>query len=105
LMVANLLSNAVAYSPSETTVVCSSSETDGRSSVRFSNRAENLEPQNLAVMFDRFWRKDEARTGGRNVGLGLSLVRAMADLLDIEIETRLDPDKTFHITLSRPVAG
>ena len=48
--------------------------------------------QDLAVMFDRFWRKDEARTGGRNVGLGLALVRAMADLLAIEVETQILPD-------------
>ena len=56
-------------------------------------------------MFDRFWRKDETRTGGRNVGLGLALVRAMADLLHIEIEARLLSDRTFRITLSRPVLG
>jgi K+-sensing histidine kinase KdpD len=56
-------------------------------------------------MFDRFRRKDEARAGGRNVGLGLALVRAMADLLGIEIETRLLPDRSFCITLSKLVAG
>ena len=70
-----------------------------------SNRADTLEPQDLAVMFDRFWRKDEARTGGRNVGLGLALVRAMADLLAIEVETQILPDRTFRVTLSRPVTG
>ena len=105
LIVANLLSNAVAYSPPGTVVVCASEETAGRVSVSFSNRAENLEPPDLAVMFDRFWRKDEARRGGRNVGLGLALVRALADLLGIEIETQLLPDRTFRITLSKPVAG
>jgi two-component system, OmpR family, heavy metal sensor histidine kinase CusS len=104
LMVADILSNAVAYSPPGAAVVCASAETNGRPSVSFSNRAENLEPQDLGVMFDRFWRKDEARSAGRNVGLGLSLVRAMADLLAIEIVTRLEPDKTFRITLSGPAA-
>ena len=105
LMVANLLSNAVAYSPPDSPVVCASAETNGRSSVSFSNQTENLEPQDLTAMFDRFWRKDEARAGGRNVGLGLSLVRALADLLGIEIATRLEPDKTFRLTLSRPIGG
>jgi signal transduction histidine kinase len=102
LMVTNLLSNAVAHSPPDTTVVCSSAHWNGRASVSVSNRAENLEADDLAVMFDRFWRKDEARTGGRNVGLGLSLVRALADLLGIEVSTRLDPDKTLRVTLSGP---
>jgi signal transduction histidine kinase len=105
LMVANILSNAVAYSPPGSTVACTSDETPGRPAVSFSNRAENLEPPDLAVMFDRFWRKDEARGGGRSVGLGLSLVRAWADLLGIGITTRLDPDRTFRITLAAPGAA
>jgi signal transduction histidine kinase len=105
LVVSNLLSNAVAYSPPGSAVVCASEETSARASVSFSNRAENLEPPDLAVMFDRFWRKDEARAGGRNVGLGLALVRAMTDLLGIEVETQILPDRTFRVTLSRPVAG
>lgn len=105
LVVSNLLSNAVAYSPPGSALVCTSEETSTRASVSFSNRAENLEPQDLSVMFDRFWRKDEARAGGHSVGLGLALVRALADLLGIEVEARLLPDRTFRITLARPVAG
>jgi two-component system sensor histidine kinase QseC len=105
LVVSNLLANAVAYSPVGSTVVCASEETSARASVSFTNRAENLEPQDLGVMFDRFWRKDEARTGGRNVGLGLSLVRALADLLGLEVEAQLLPDRRFRITVSQPLAG
>jgi signal transduction histidine kinase len=105
LMVQNLLSNAVAYSPPGTTVVCASEETAERVSVSVTNQAENLEPVDLPVMFDRFWRKDEARAGGRNAGLGLALVRAMGDLLGIEIETRLLSDRSFRITLSKAGAG
>jgi signal transduction histidine kinase len=105
LMVANILSNAVAYSPPGTTIGCESSERDGRGSVSFTNRAQNLEANDVRVMFDRFWRKEEARTGGRNAGLGLALVRAMADLLSIEIVTRLDADKTLSITLCGPDDG
>jgi signal transduction histidine kinase len=105
LLVANLLSNAVAHSPRGTVVTCASDETGSRTSVSFSNRTDDLDPEDLAVMFDRFWRKDEARTGGHNVGLGLALVRALADLLELEIDTRLLSDRTFRITLSRRTAG
>ena len=100
LIVTNLLSNATAYSPRGTTILCESEVTAGHASVSFSNRTEHLEAQDLSVMFDRFWRKDEARTGGHGVGLGLAVVRALADLLMIGIETRLTPDRTFRITLS-----
>lgn len=104
LVLSNLLSNAVAYSPSGATVLCSAREADGRATLSIENPAPNLRAADLAVMFDRFWRKDEARTGGRNAGLGLALVRAMADLLGIAIQTRLEADGTFRIALSMPVA-
>jgi signal transduction histidine kinase len=102
LIVTNLLSNAIAYSPRGTTILCESEETAGHASVSFSNRTDRLTAQDLPVMFDRFWRKDEARTGGHGVGLGLAVVRVLADLLAIGIETRLTADGTFHITLSMP---
>jgi signal transduction histidine kinase len=51
-------------------------------------------------MFDRFWRKDAARGGGRNVGLGLSIVRAFSDLLEYDLETQLRTDGLLRITLS-----
>jgi signal transduction histidine kinase len=102
LILANILSNAVDHSPPGAAVVCTSEESDGGVSVTVSNRAADLEPDDLAVMFDRFWRKDEARGGGRHAGLGLSLVRAMADALAIRITTRLEPDRTFRITLAQP---
>jgi two-component system, OmpR family, heavy metal sensor histidine kinase CusS len=103
LIVTNLLSNAIAYSPLGTTILCESKETAERASVSFSNRAEHLDAQDLPVMFDRFWRKDEARTGGHGVGLGLAVVRALTDLLTIGVETRLTPDGMFRITLSMPL--
>lgn len=105
LIVSNLLSNAVAYSPPGTTILCRSAEQNGKVSVSVINRAENLAAEDVPVMFDRFWRKEEARTGGRNVGLGLSLVKAFADLLGIEVEAALGPDQTFRISLSVPDAG
>jgi len=100
LIVTNLLSNAIAYSVRGSTIRCESEEVAGLASVSFRNRTDHLEAKDLPVMFDRFWRKDEARTGGHGVGLGLAVVRALADLLAIGIETRLTAEGTFRITLS-----
>lgn len=51
-------------------------------------------------MFERFWRKDEARTDGRHAGLGLSLVQALADTLSLKVSSVLDKSRRFSIMLS-----
>ena len=52
-------------------------------------------------MFDRFWRKDSARTHRENAGLGLSLVMSFAEILGIEIDTALR-DGILSISLRFP---
>lgn len=101
LILANLFSNAVAHgSPGNAGggVTCSGSR-DGESFVlRIGNPAGSLTPEDLPRIFDRFWRKDPARSGGRHAGLGLSLVSALCDLLGFEKEARL-AGGWFEITL------
>lgn len=108
LMLTNLLANAVAHSPEGSTIGCRVFEcpdaspttpaetTAGREQGRdricleISNPAPALEADDLPRLFDRFWRKDPARTGSLHAGLGLSLVRVFAELLEIRVEPRLD---------------
>ena len=101
VVLSNLLSNAVDHSRPGTAVTVHLDKAGGRSSLTVSNYAAGLDHDDLAVMFDRFWRKDSARAGGRNVGLGLAIVQAFSDLLGFEIETRLQPDRLVQITLSK----
>jgi two-component system sensor histidine kinase QseC len=100
LILSNLLSNAVEYSRPESPVICELHQSNGVSSLSVSNYVANLDAHDVPVMFDRFWRKDAARGGGRNVGLGLSIVRAFSDLLEYDLETQLRTDGLLRITLS-----
>lgn len=99
LMVANLLSNAVQYSPDGSTIRCRARCRNGDWSLAVINPAEHLQPEDIPLLFDRFWRKEEARTGGEHSGLGLSLVRAFGDLLGIDVRARLDARHHLHIEL------
>lgn len=54
-------------------------------------------------MSDRFWRKDTARTGGRNVGLGLAIVGAFSDLLGLEIRTSITSVRPILRKFSRRI--
>ena len=88
LVLSNLLGNAVAHSPPGSTIHCLGSS-DGPW-LEIANPAPELRPQDLGSLFDRFWRKDPARTGSLHAGLGLSLARALADRLALDIEPRLE---------------
>jgi two-component system sensor histidine kinase QseC len=99
LILSNLFANAVSYSPEGSTVQCRAQLVRGRLRLEVSNPAPDLEAADLEVMFDRFWRKDAARSGDRNLGLGLALVRAFADLLELKIEAELGPEGRLSIAL------
>jgi two-component system sensor histidine kinase QseC len=100
LILINLLSNAVSYSPDHSVIVVEAKETETGARLAVSNPTVDLAEQDLPMMFERFWRKDEARTGGRHAGLGLSLVQALADILSLKISPELDGGRRFTIMVS-----
>jgi len=88
-IVQNLVNNAVTYSPAGSVVAVEGRNGGDRVSLTISNPAPDLGPDDLSRLFERFWQKDAARTGGQSAGLGLSLVHSLAKLLNIEIKTQL----------------
>ncbi|MGN6626128.1 MAG: ATP-binding protein [Tepidisphaeraceae bacterium] len=79
----NLLSNAIEHAP-RPAVVSIVVEVDPKAlqvALRVSNLAPTLNEADLAQMFEPFWRKDQARSGARHFGLGLSIVRAFASVI------------------------
>ncbi len=50
-------------------------------SLSVSNDAPGLAEDDLGKLFERFWRKDGPRSGGKHSGLGLSIVRSSAEFL------------------------
>lgn len=100
LIFTNLFSNAVSYSPDHSAIIVEVEESAAGARLTVSNPTVDLAEQDLALMFERFWRKDEARTGGRHAGLGLSLVQALADILSLKISSVLDSSRRFSIMLS-----
>ena len=67
------------------------------------NRAEELTGTDLPHLFDRFWRKDPARTGTEHAGLGLALARSLAANLGCTLTAALKGDACLSLTLSGPV--
>jgi len=95
----NVFSNAVAYSPAGSEVRCAACAAGDGFFLSVSNPTDSLETDDLPRMFDRFWRKDPARTESGHAGLGLSLVAAFCALLGIQVEARLSSGRVFEIRL------
>ncbi len=91
LVLRNLLDNAFDYSPAESSIeIVSRALPDGQFVLEISNLAPNLEARDVAHLFERFWRKDAARSDSRHSGLGLALVRSLCGLLGFGVEASLD---------------
>jgi two-component system sensor histidine kinase QseC len=100
LIICNLISNAVTYRQPNTTITCLTENISGnRYALRISNLCDNLSPKDLEHMFERFWRKDSARTSGNHTGLGLAIVSSLADAMEINIKVDLSPDNVFTVSL------
>jgi signal transduction histidine kinase len=104
LILSNLISNAVAYSPAGSTVSCSAALDGGALEVRVANPAPALRREDLPFLFERFWRKDAARTDLLHTGLGLPLARSFAELLGLRLTADLDAEGWLVLRLAEEAA-
>ena len=101
LILNNLFSNAIEYSPQETSIIVTvRREPQGTYALSMKNvSGEKLSSQDLSSLFIRLWRKDLARSSEKHAGLGLSLVKAYAEVLGYIVGVELDIDTHFIITI------
>ena len=88
----NLVENAIAYSPADTSVTISTIPVDDTVELAVVDQGIGIEPRDLDRIFERFYRADKARsraTGG--TGLGLAIVKHIA----INHAGRVDVTSTF----------
>lgn len=84
----NLFENACDYVPEGGDIRVTGEA--GRGYVlRISNPAGPVNESDVAQFFDRFWRKETARSGGDHVGLGLNLARLFASAMGWRLSAAL----------------
>ena len=77
----NILKNAAAYSDPRTEITVSAGKMEGDVVIRFRNDGEDIPPEKLEAMFDKFCRLDQARsTGTGGTGLGLAIAKEIISL-------------------------
>jgi signal transduction histidine kinase len=102
-MFANLLDNAIKYTPAGGTVSVSVSENEKKDLVvTVKDTGMGIAESDLPRIFDRFYRCDQSRSRP-GIGLGLSLARAIARAHhgEITVTSRLNEGSTFTIALPK----
>ena len=102
-MVQNLVENAVAYTPPGGTVTVTVSEDTAHCRLSVADTGVGIAPADLPLVFDRFFRADPARANTGGSGLGLSIVRSIAESHGgtVSAESKLGAGSTFTVTLPR----
>jgi two-component system sensor histidine kinase MtrB len=103
-VVANLAGNALQHGQPPVRVVVSATGDGVR--VAVSDAGPGVDGAHLARIFDRFYKVDPARPGGRGSGLGLAIARENARLHggDLTVASTPGAGATFTLTLPRRVA-
>lgn len=86
----NLFENAVDYAAPKGRVRIAVAPSNCGIAITVANSVADFSPDDLPKVFDRFWRKESARSGGHHLGLGLALSRAFAHEMNWQLTARFD---------------
>jgi two-component system sensor histidine kinase KdpD len=75
LALRQLLGNAVKYSPPETTIGISASQTENTVTIGVRDHGPGIPPDELDAIFERFYRGKQAQQSVAGTGMGLSIAR------------------------------
>ncbi len=90
----NLLSNCAEYTPVGGLISIKANNNSTHQLLMISNTVDNMKYEMVPHLFERFWRADDSRSDSSHIGLGLSLTRACANALSLDLHAELNEDET-----------
>ena len=104
-VVMNLLNNAAVHTRPEGPITVEVGQHGGAAAITVADSGPGLSADQVAQMFERFWRADTGRTRARGgSGLGLSIVQALVTTHGGDVAVESSPDAGTTITVRLPVA-
>ncbi len=97
----NLVENAVNHSPEQADIRLEAAHEDGICRIRVIDSGPGIPPQDLARVFERFYRVDKSRTRP-GTGLGLAIVKHLVELHGGAVEVANLPEGGAVFTLTFP---
>jgi two-component system heavy metal sensor histidine kinase CusS len=103
--VGNLISNAVAHTPTGGTVVMAASSESATVHIEVTDSGIGIPSEALPRVFDRFFRVDPSRSrASGGTGLGLAIVQGIMQLHGGKVEIVSQPGKGTRVILSLPAS-
>jgi signal transduction histidine kinase len=105
-LVANLVDNALHYNVQSGWVTVSTGMRDGKPTLRVTNSGPEIPPDRAAALIEPFRRLDGDRNGhARGVGLGLSIVDAIATAHGADLRARPREGGGLNVEVRFPASG
>ncbi len=101
----NLITNAVYYTP-QGRVEVQLRDDGGRLTVEVADTGCGIRPEDLGQIFAEFYRVSETRSRHDGLGLGLSIVKRLCDLIGatVEVESELGKGSVFRVRTVYPLS-
>jgi signal transduction histidine kinase len=100
VIIDNIYSNALKYTQENGRVSVELNKAGNKTLCTISDNGPGMSEENLNKIFDRFYRIDESRNSEiKGYGLGLSIVKKLADIQDIRIEFESKVSEGTKVTL------
>jgi two-component system sensor histidine kinase TctE len=105
LMVANLIRNAIRYSPAGEAIDIAVCLEGDESVITVRDRGPGVPAEFVDRVFDRFFRAPDPHSSFKGVGLGLTIVRGVARLHGGDVAVANHPDGGSEFKVRLPLAG
>ena len=103
MILENIISNAIKYSPAESVITITVEQKERNMMCSITDQGIGIPEEKLHAIFERFYRVDESRNSGTGgFGLGLSIVKRLADLQGIRVSVKSVTDMGTTFTLTFP---
>ena len=103
-MIGNLVTNALRYAPSGPILLGARSGGPGEAWIEIRDFGAGIAPEDQPKIWEKFYRGANGQLGPRGAGVGLSVVRTLAELHGgrAEVESTLGEGSLFRLVLPAP---
>jgi signal transduction histidine kinase len=100
-VISNLVSNAIRYSPENSTILLSIREKENGIQFLVRDEGQGIDPQYKNKIFDRYFRVPGSQKGGTGLGLAISKEFIEAQNGSISVESDIGTGSAFVVTLNK----